>query len=188
MSFVHRVFSFVKKNELLSLVLLIVLVVVPVRMFVAQPFLVQGESMVPTFHDKEYLIVDQVSYRFSDPARGDVIIFRYPRHPQTFYIKRIIGLPGERVKIEKGAVTITTTSGEVVTLDESFIVNEDATYNTSLTLDTDEYYVMGDNRPRSSDSRIWGALPRENIIGKAWIRLLPFTEIAIDPGKHTFVQ
>jgi signal peptidase I len=185
MSVVANFFSFLKKHDILSLILIIVFVIVPIRLFVAQPFLVQGESMYPTFHDKEYLIVDQVTYRMHEPERGDVIVFRYPRHPETFYIKRIIGLPGETVSIQKGITSVTTQDGEQITLDESFVVNEDVSYNTSLTLSEEEYFVMGDNRPKSSDSRIWGALPRENIVGRAWLRLYPFNRLSVSPGAFT---
>lgn len=170
-------------REVLIIVVLAVLIVVPIRAFIAQPFVVEGESMYPTFKDSDYLIIDEFSYRFSDPERGDVIVFRYPNNPSVFYIKRIIGLPGETVRIERGTVTVTATSGEAVTLSEPYVVNEDATYTLDATLGQEQYFVMGDNRPRSSDSRVWGPLPKEDIMGRAFFRLFPVAQAGAMPGS-----
>src|SRR3989344_6663659 len=142
-------------KEILTFVVLAIVIVVPIRLFVAQPFVVEGESMHPTFESADYLIVDQLSYRFNDPKRGDVVVFRYPNDPKIFYIKRIIGLPGETVHIDEGKTSITKTDGTVIELNESYIVAEDATYTIDSTLGDGEFFVMGDNRPRSSDSRVW---------------------------------
>jgi signal peptidase I len=169
-------------KEILTFIVLAIIIVVPIRLFVAQPFVVEGESMHPTFESGNYLIVDELTYHISDPKRGDVVIFRYPGDPSIFYIKRIIGLPGETVHIDHGQTTVTKTDGTTVTLDESYVVSEDATYTQDTTLGTDQYFVMGDNRPRSSDSRIWGPLPKKNIVGRAYIRLLPPNMIGILPG------
>lgn len=165
-------------REVVIFLLLALLVVVPFRLFVAQPFVVQGASMEPTYHNGEYLIIDQLSYRFSEPKRGDVITFRYPNDPSLFFIKRIIGLPGETVEVDGETVTVTTPGEGTFTLVEPY-ANNDGTLNvrTRYTLDEGEYFVLGDNRPRSSDSRIWGPLPKENILGKAFVRLLPLTNI-----------
>lgn len=170
-------------KEIAILVVLVVLIVLPIRLFIAQPFVVDGESMFPTFHNHDYLIVDELTYRFTDPSRGDVIIFRYPNDPSVFYIKRIVGLPGETVHIDRGAVSVTKTDGSTVTLDESYVVEEDATYTLNSTVGPEQYFVMGDNRPRSSDSRIWGMLPRDNILGRAYVRILPFNAAGILPGS-----
>jgi signal peptidase I len=170
-------------KEIATLVVLVVLIVLPIRIFIAQPFIVDGESMFPTFHDRDYLIIDELSYRFSEPKRGDVVIFRYPNDPSVFYIKRIIGLPGETVDISRGAVTVTKEDGSTIVLDESYVVHEDATYTLNSVVGEDEYFVMGDNRPRSSDSRVWGTLPRENIIGRAYVRILPFAKASVLPGS-----
>lgn len=175
-------------KEIATLVVLVVLIVLPVRIFIAQPFVVDGRSMFPTFEDRDYLIVDELSYRFSDPDRGDVVIFRYPNDPSVFYIKRIIGLPGETVTIERGAVMITREDGTSLSLDESYVVREDATYTSRTTLGDDQYFVMGDNRPESSDSRVWGTLPKENIIGRAYVRIFPVAHAAIFPGAMEFAQ
>lgn len=169
-------------REIAVVVVLVVLIVLPIRIFIAQPFVVDGESMFPTFKNADYLIVDELSYRFHAPARGDVVIFRYPNDPSVFYIKRLIGLPGETVHIDHGVVTVTKTDGSTVTLDENYVVNEDATYNGATTLGDGQYFAMGDNRPRSSDSRVWGVLPRANIVGRAYLRIFPFNNAGVLPG------
>jgi|TARA_R110000824_G_scaffold401771_1_gene615557 signal peptidase I len=169
-------------REILTFIVLAVIIVVPIRYFIAQPFVVEGESMHPTFESGDYLIVDQVSYRLGEPKRGDVVVFRYPADPSVFYIKRVIGLPGETVHINRGITSISKVDGETLVLDESYVVAEDATYSLDTALGTDQYFVMGDNRPRSSDSRVWGALPKEDMIGRAYIRLLPLKELGMLPG------
>ncbi len=175
-------------REILTFVVLAIVIVVPIRLFVAQPFVVEGESMHPTFETGDYLIVDQLSYRLGDPKRGDVVVFRYPNNPSVFYIKRVIGLPGETVHIDKGQTSITKTDGTELMLDESYVVAEDATYDLDSTLGPNQFFVMGDNRPKSSDSRAWGPLPREDLMGRAYIRLLPATQIGVLPGAVSEVQ
>ena len=169
-------------KEILTFIALAIVIVVPIRLFVAQPFVVEGESMHPAFESGDYLIVAQLSYRFNDPKRGDVVVFRYPNDPKIFYIKRIIGLPGETVHINEGKTSVTKTDGTVIELDESYVVAEDATYTIDSTLGDGEFFVMGDNRPRSSDSRVWGALPEEDIMGRAFLRLLPPNKTGVLPG------
>ncbi len=171
-------------TEIVQFALIALIIVVPVRWFVAQPFIVSGASMEDTFHSGEYLIVDQLSYHLSEPEAGDVIVFRYPRNPSTFFIKRIIGEPGDTVTIDGNVVTITNAEHpNGLILDEPYI--NDMAPNTFLTetLGEREYFVMGDNRDHSSDSRVWGVLQRENIIGRAYVRLFPFTEIDYLPGS-----
>ena len=175
-------------REIALFLLLAIIIVLPVRFFIAQPFVVEGESMHPTFESADYLIVDELTYHLSAPKRGDVIVFRYPGNPSIFYIKRIIGLPGETVHISHGQTTITKTDGSSLTLNESYVVAEDATYTQDTTLGSSQYFVMGDNRPRSSDSRIWGPLPKENIMGRAYLRLLPTNEVGVLPGATTQPQ
>lgn len=169
-------------KEIATFLVLAVIIVLPIRLFVAQPFIVEGESMHPTFDSGDYLIVDELSYRFHEPERGDVIVFRYPGDEKVFYIKRIIGLPGETVTIERGNVTITKPDGTKLTIDEPYVVAEDATYTESTVVGPGEYFVMGDNRPRSSDSRVWGLLPKREIMGRAFLQLLPASEIDLLPG------
>ena len=173
-------------KDLFTLALLIVLVVIPIRTFVISPFVVDGASMHPTFENLDYLIIDELIYNFTAPARGDVIVFRYPKDPSIFYIKRVIGLPGETVSISHGIVTIITAGGEKLALNEPYTVNEDATYTDVVSLNLGEYFVMGDNRPNSSDSRIWGALPEKNIIGRVDLRLLPISKSSFFPGDATY--
>lgn len=169
-------------KEILTFITLAVIIVIPIRLFVAQPFVVEGESMHPTFASGDYLIVDQLTYHFNEPKRGDVVVFKYPNDPRVFYIKRIIGLPGETVHIDEGKTSVTKTDGTTLELDESYVVAEDATYTIDATLGEDEFFVMGDNRPRSSDSRVWGSLPREDLMGRAFIRLLPPSSSGVLPG------
>lgn len=175
-----------KENFLVEIIrfsLIALLIVVPVRMFIAQPFIVSGASMKETFHNGEYLIVDQVSYQLHSPERGDVIIFRYPRDPSKFFIKRIIGLPGDTINIEGSVVTITNESHpEGFVLNEPYINSMRPSVTTNEKLGSREYFVMGDNRNESSDSRVWGVLQEERIIGKAFLRLFPPQAIGVLPG------
>ena len=174
-------------DDVIKFALIALLIVVPLRWFVAQPFIVRGASMEPIFENGEYLIVDQLTYRFEEPERGDVIIMRYPKDPNVFFIKRIIGLPNETVELQGKRVIIRRgVNEESLTLDESFISpdrmrDEYGTY----ALGADEYFVMGDNRTESSDSRSWGSLPRDNIIGRPFVRLFPPTRIDLFPGHIT---
>ena len=168
--------------EVVKFALISLIIVAPIRLFIASPFIVSGASMEPIFDTGHYLIVDQITYRFENPVRGDVIVFRYPKDPSKFFIKRIIGLPGETVNIARGAVSIVNTEfpGGML-LSESYIAFPK--YDTlSATLADNEYFVLGDNRRDSYDSRAWGALPREYITGRALIRLFPLTGIETFPG------
>jgi signal peptidase I len=169
-------------KEISTFLILAVVIVLPIRMFIAQPFVVEGESMFPTFNTGDYLIVDEISYVFHEPKRGDVIIFRYPGNPSIFYIKRIIGLPGEIVHIDHGKVSVTKADGSSIALSEPYVVTEDATYTQSTPVGTAQYFVLGDNRPKSSDSRAWGLLPKNDIMGRAYLRLLPAKHIGVFPG------
>jgi signal peptidase I len=173
-------------KDLFTLAFLIVVVVIPIRVFIISPFVVDGASMHPTFENLDYLIVDEIIYSIKAPARGEVIVFRYPENPNIFYIKRLIGLPGETVSINRGVVTITTVDKKTLILEEPYIVNEDATYTKDVSLNAGEYFVMGDNRPNSSDSRIWGVLPRKNIIGRVDLRILPVSKSSFFPGSVTY--
>lgn len=167
--------------ETVRFIVISLAVVFAIRYFVAQPFIVSGDSMIPTFRNGEYLIVDQLSYRFGPPERGDVIIMRYPLDTKKYFIKRIIGLPGETLSIEGSAVTVTLIDGKSFVLPEPYVKNprEDS---VTVTLKNDEYFVMGDNRAASSDSRRWGPLPEEDIVGRPLVRLFPFSRINVFPG------
>ncbi len=169
-------------KETLTFLILAVIIVVPIRLFIAQPFVVEGASMHPTFESSDYLVVDELVYRFHAPKRGEVIVFRLPGDPNKFLIKRVVGLPGETVRIDHGVVSIITSSGSTLKLSEPYVVAEDATYTQDTPLGAGQYFVMGDNRPVSSDSRSWGTLPRENIIGRVDVRLFPLSEMGLLPG------
>lgn len=173
-------------KEIIKFALLAVIIVLPIRLFVAQPFIVSGGSMDPTFADGQYLIVDQISYRFEEPKRGDVIIFRYPLNTKKFFIKRIIGLPSETVEIRGTQVTIKDIGNKkTFALKEPYIdARKIRNDQTSIMLKSDEYFVMGDNRTESSDSRIWGPLKRSLVVGRPFIRLFPVGKISILPGNY----
>lgn len=175
-------------TELLKFALIALVVVIPVRLFIAQPFIVSGASMVPTFLNGQYLIVDELSYRFESPKRGDVIIFRYPKDTSQFFIKRIVGLPGETVIVAGDTVSVQKTNGETLMLDESYVVNQGNGANHTYTVPENEYFVLGDNRPESSDSRTWGFVPSKNIVGRAFLRLLPVQTMNIFPGSVVHPQ
>ncbi len=160
--------------EVIKIIIVALLIVIPIRYFVFQPFLVRGQSMEPNFSNSDYLIVDEISYRFDDPQRGDVIVFRSPAYPSQNFIKRVIGLPGEEVIIEKGVIKIIK-EGEEVILDESEYLYDNTNGDTHVVLNNQQYFVLGDNRDSSYDSRRWGPLPEENIIGKVFLRAWPFS-------------
>ncbi len=165
--------------EVLKIAILAFVIVIPIRYFLFQPFFVLGQSMEPNFENGDYLLVDEISYRLGSPQRGDVIVFRYPGDPSQRYIKRVIGLPGETVEIENGQVVISK-GGKDQTLNESAYLPAllETSGNISVTLGPNEYFVLGDNRPFSSDSRRWGILPRQNIIGKVFLRAWPLAEFS----------
>ena len=166
--------------ETLKIVVLALAIVLPIRYFIFQPFIVKGQSMEPNFQNGNYLIIDEISYRFKEPARGEVVVFKYPYNPSQRYIKRVIGLPGETVEIKNTQVSIFDKGGQEMILEENtYLPETDLTFgNLKLILGEGEFFVMGDNRPSSSDSRYWGVLPGENIIGKVIFRLLPLDEIS----------
>jgi len=171
-------------RELLEFAIIAVVVVIPFRIYVAQPFVVNGASMDPTFKNGEYLIVDQITYRFDTPERGSVLIFKYPKDTTKYFIKRVIGLPGETVSIKDGIVTVKNkTHPEGFTLSEPYIVHSKSD-SFEMTLDNDEYFVLGDNRSGSADSRIWGPMPTEDIVGRPLMRLFPLSAAGIMPGDE----
>lgn len=179
-------------SELWRFVLITLLIVLPIRFFVAKPFIVNGPSMDPTFETGQYLIVDELSYHFREPQRGEVLVFQYPYTAPTeakrFYIKRLIGLPGETVEIQYGKVSIRNSSSpEPIVLDEPYVANGSLD-SLKKTLGPNEYFVLGDNRPASSDSRSWGALEEKYIVGRPLVRLLPPTKLNLLPGVAHFTN
>ncbi len=157
-----------------------------VQQFLIRPFVVNGESMSPTLETGDYLIIDEVSYKLHDPARGDVVVFKAPPEPTKFYIKRIVGLPGDTVTISGSTVTITNAEHpKGFVLKEAFITHP-AQNTISEKVPEGQYFVMGDNRAGSYDSRSWGFLPQTNLRGRALLRLLPLKEINYLPGKVNY--
>ena len=172
--------------ETIRFILIALAIVVPIRLFIAQPFIVSGSSMDPTFTSGQYLIIDELSYHISDPIRGDVAVFKNPRDTKQYFIKRVIGLPGDTVSIdEQGKVSIKLGSSDVtvLTLKEPYIALPKGG-TMSMTLGPDEYFMMGDNRAGSFDSRAWGPLKRDLFVGKAFVRLFPFNTIDMFPGEY----
>lgn len=172
--------------EVIKFFILAVVVVAPIRFFIAQPFIVQGASMKPTFATGQYLIVDEITYRFDEPKRGDVIVLRYPKDPRKFFIKRLVGLPGDTLTIKNGIVSITTEEiSEPFVLDEPYVIysKTDSKDDEVIPLGDNEYFVMGDNRAASLDSRTWGILPQNLIVGRALLRLFPINTASFFPGQ-----
>ena len=178
--------------EIVKIFLLALVVITPVRVFLFQPFFVQGASMEPTFEDGQYLIVNELGYKktdlkfatvnpFRDIERSDVVIFRYPNNPKQFFIKRVIGLPGEEVEIRKGKVYIHNEANpKGFELEEDYLGDKVVTMGDgSYKVQDSEYFVMGDNRSHSSDSRSWGSVGADDIIGKVLIRAWPISEAKI---------
>ena len=161
--------------EVAKVVIVSLAIVLPIRYFVIQPFIVRGASMEPNFENREYLVIDEFSFYFRNPKRSEVIVFRYPRDPRQFFIKRVIGLPGETVGIHDGKVFI---DGEE--LKESYIPENFGTQGAfflqtgqEVTVPEGQFFVMGDNRNNSSDSRYWGFVPMKDIVGRAWFVYWP---------------
>jgi signal peptidase I len=167
--------------EIIKITIIAFVIVAPIRYFIFQPFIVSGASMAPSFETGDYLIVDEISYRFSSPQRGDVVIFDagfIPNYSGQRFIKRIIGLPGETVDIVAGKVEIIK-DGKTTLLNEKYLPDNLKTYgDTKIVLTAGQYFVLGDNRAYSYDSRMWGILPKKDIIGKAFLRLLPITSLS----------
>lgn len=169
--------------DLVKTFIIVMLIAFAIRYFVIQPFVVDGDSMLPSFINNEYLIAEKISYDFQIPHRGDVMIFRYPKNPQIIYIKRVIGLPGEVVEIKENKVFIAQSpNDQAKPLAENYLsssvktevfASEAGEKSAKIVLADNEFFVLGDNREHSSDSREWGILPRANIIGRVWITVTP---------------
>ncbi|MEK7138848.1 MAG: signal peptidase I [Patescibacteria group bacterium] len=174
-----------KKNEVLifiwetiKVIVISLAIILPIRYYLVQPFFVKGASMEPSFEDGDYLLVDEISYRFSEPIRGDVIVFRSPEDRSQFFIKRIIGLPDETVEVKNNKVIIyKPKDSDGWVLPESYLDPAQKTLgNMLLRLENGEYFVLGDNRLASSDSRRWGPVEKTLITGKAFLRAWPFNK------------
>lgn len=153
---------------------------------VAQPHKVSGSSMFPNFKNGDYIITDKVTYKVSDPKRGDIVVFKNPKDETQDFIKRILAKPGDRIKVEGGKIVLNGT-----TLNEPYLNN--ITTNpgsflregTEFIVEPGHYITIGDNRPASSDSREWGQITREEIIGKVFFRYWPATEVGLYPAAHS---
>lgn len=183
--------------EIVKVFILAVVIITPIRIFLFQPFFVQGASMEPNFEDGEYLIINELGYKktdiglgekkffsvepFKEIKRGEVIVFRYPKDPKQYFIKRVVALPGEKIKVDGGKVYIFNKENP-----EGFILNEDTYLSEIKTpgefsqeVGDDEYFVMGDNRFHSHDSRSWGTLDKKFVIGKVLIRAWPLNKTSV---------
>lgn len=176
--------------EITKTILTVVVIAYLIRLFIMQPFVVEGSSMAPRFHTNDYLIVDKISYRLHEPNRGDIIVFRYPNDLSINYVKRVIGLPGETVKIEDGKVFIVNKDNP-----EGFQLAEDkyladgvktllpsGANKSEFNVPLGQYFVLGDNRPASSDSREWGFLPDSDMIGRVIIQAYPLNKAHLVQG------
>lgn len=167
---------FVFLLDLVEVFIISLAIIIPIRFFLIQPFIVKGASMEPNFVNHDYLIVDQVTYQFKEPQRGDIVVFRYPRDPDQFFIKRIIGMPHEKVEVRDGSVFI---NGKILDESEYLPLGLKTSGEISLVLQADEYYLLGDNRGFSLDSRSFGALEESFIVGRVWLRGWPFNKIDV---------
>lgn len=185
MSFLKKVWSFFLDTvETAAIAFGIFLVIYG---FIAQPHEVKGSSMYATLENGDFLLTDKISYRFHEPSRGDIVVFKSPVNPRVEYIKRVIGLPGETIEISDGRTYINSQPLRepylpqgIVTAPESFL-----TENNPYTIPEGEYIVMGDNRLNSSDSRVWGTVPAENIVGRVFFRYWPPKKVeAVDTPEY----
>jgi signal peptidase I len=167
--------------EVIKTVTFVLLAAFIIRYFLIQPFVVEGQSMEPNFHNNEYLVVEKVSSHFAQYKRGDVVVFKSPTNPDLDYIKRIIAVPGETIKITNNKIYINGTQ-----IDEDYIpsgdltlIDQDNKMILEKTLGPNEYFVLGDNREHSSDSREFGVLDKSSIVGKVWITVYPWNNFGI---------
>lgn len=184
--------SFVSQAlDFLETIALAFIIFILIDTFVMQPHVVKGNSMLPNFHTQERIFTESVSYRFNPPKRGDVIVFKYPYAPENEYIKRIIGLPGEEIRLNDGQVTIFNVQNpQGLQLKEPYLGNGAVTLgkkfladNTTFKIPMDTYFVLGDNRGESSDSREWGTVPKNNLVGRVFLRYWPPSAVSIINGS-----
>jgi signal peptidase I len=162
-----------------------------IRFFIAAPYVVSGASMEPTFDNWHYLIIDRLSYEITEPKRGDVIVFDLPQDTSRSLIKRIIGVPGDTVVLKGQSVAIINAEHpEGFTLSEPYLdpANLGGSNEMTITLGADQFFVLGDNRRVSADSRLWGVLPRNDIVGRVILRLFPFPAVSILPGEARYEE
>jgi len=167
--------------EIIKVVVISLIIILPIRYFIIQPFYVKGASMEPNFYDHEYLIINEIGYRLQDPERGEVVVFKYPNNPKEYFIKRIIGLPGEKVEIKDDNITIFNGDNpDGVVLDENYLSPWQQTNGQKvINLGEDEYYLLGDNRLSSLDSRAFGPIEEDFLIGKVLLRGWPISRFGL---------
>ncbi len=165
--------------ETLKVIIVALLIVIPIRYFLFQPFIVSGHSMEPNYSHGDYLIVDEISYRFRDPQRGEVVVFRYPQDLSFRHIKRVIGLPEETIIINNGRIRIITPNEEFLLDESEYLFSSQVNEEIEIVLGEDEFFVLGDNRPASFDSRRWGSLLKEYIIGRTAVKVFPLSGFGI---------
>lgn len=172
--------------DTLKYIALALIIVFPIRIYIAQPFIVDGRSMYPTFEDNEYLIVNETIKLTQDYRRGDPVILHYPDDPSRYFIKRLVGLPGETITVKGGVTTISgPTHKEPLVLNEPYVRDSQRKFEDNVTraLGPDEFFVMGDNRKESYDSRYFGVVPRSDMDGRPYLRLFPFSSFSVNPGS-----
>lgn len=173
--------------EIMKTVIISLAIILPIRYFLIQPFMVDGASMEPNFHNSDYLIIDEISYRFGAPQRGQVVVFKNPDNIKEYFIKRVIGLPGETVRIQDGRVFIKKIgSNEFTQIQENYLPQNLATMSVGedIIVPSNYYFVLGDNRPNSRDSRYFGAIPEDLITGKVWLRGYPFNRVKLFTNEN----
>jgi signal peptidase I len=177
--------------EIVETLVLTLVIYLLIHNFIAQPFEVEQTSMLPTILQREYVLIDKVSPRFADYKRGEIVVFNPPpgfEQDNVPFIKRVIGLPGDTVRLENGRVFVTPPGGDAVEIDEPYVIKQadgrtaptlpkDLAGTTSWTVPDGEFFVMGDNRPVSQDSRVFGPISRDLIVGRAWVRYFPLDRI-----------
>lgn len=175
-SFLGRAGSFL--FELIKIAVLAGVTIGLVRYFLFKPFYVKGQSMEPNFEERDYLIIDELSYRFREPVRGEVVVFHY-RPTDDYFLKRVIGLPGERIKVDGNKVIVYNDANpQGMVLTENYLT-EETPGSITITLGQSQYFVMGDNRDASFDSRRFGAIDKNDMVGRVWVRGWPFSRVSI---------
>lgn len=172
--------------ELIETIITALAIFVIVYLFLFQPHQVKGNSMATSiplsFQNGEYLLTNKIVYRFNKPQRGDIVVFKAPQNEDYDYIKRIIALPSERIKIEAGKIFINDQVLDELSYLPADIYTQAGHFlkeGEEIVIPQEKYFVLGDNRPHSSDSREWGPVPVKNIVGKAWLRYWPLNKFGL---------
>lgn len=167
--------------EIFKTIAVMFLLAFVIRAYIVQTFVVEGLSMEPNFHDGEYLLIDKVSYRFDQPQRGDVVVFISPEDAKLHFIKRVIGLPGEAVEITQNRIFINNNQlqEDYLRRGEQTLISDNFTNDFKTVIPQDHYFVLGDNRQNSKDSRLIGLIPKQNIVGRSFIVIYPLKNFSL---------